>query len=606
MKIAYRSLWIFAFFLASCQPGHLRPALTKTGSVGIPLVEVPQGRDDEIPATLVVGLKVSQPQNIQALPVSWDTATIYLEHPTALTQPRLLTLTKGVDIIASGSVFVASSAFGILHPKSGYTLTVSLWNGGISGTLAGERQQTVNLLSGVNNITIPIQVYPALALDSFAPTSGSPGNLITLNGLAFSVLPLWDKVSLDELPASILSVASTSLSVAVPEVAPSGYLWQIQVGAAIRGKAGFTALGTIGSRILWVTLISHQYDPAIAIGSNQYLSVWYDDRTGLPDIFGKRLDGNGNPVGSDIAINSDGGTQQHPHVAYSPSRDQYLVIWQDSVNTSDIRGQLVNADGTLSGSPFSVYGGAGAQINPHLTYNTVGNRYAVTWTDNRGGNNDIYAQEINADGSLVGSSIPIETNTSSQDHPDIAYSAISGKYLLVWDDARASRNQIWGRIMNPDGSFGAPPFLISTETNRDQLEPVAAVDGASGNFFVAWKYQTNPNQIVGQAVSSSGTLIGSGVVLCNSSSAKNNPRLAYESWRQKFVAIWCDDRNGTDDVYGQYFSADGLFWGSNFAIATGANDQSLCDLAVNPLSPNALVSYQDSASNGNIYGQLIR
>lgn len=602
-----RQLLILALLLTSACSAAL-PTGHDTGSGPLSLDLGPAGDEEE---SAMLGVALADPdRSVQTLPGTWDTATLRLEHATMLTQPRLRTLTKGVELVANGSGgYVANGAFGgKLRPKSGYTLIASLWNGGVNGTLAGEKKTTVTLLSGANNLVLPIEVYPTLGVSGFTPASGIENDVITLQGQAFSVLPGYDKATIGGLAATVSAASSVSLTVTMPDVGPDSYSWQVQVGSSLAARSGFTVPGIVGPEQNWIALGSHQKDPAIAWGSNRYLVVWYDDRdSSKTDVFGRMVGTDGATLVTDFNItNATTATQQRPYAAYSPSKDQFLVVWQESPNGNDVQAQLVNSNGTLSGSQIPIAVLSGAQIKPQVTYNTTSNEYMVVWTDNRNGNNDVYGQRVSSTGTMVGGTLALLTGSGSQDDVGIAYSTTSGKYLVVYKDDVPAKRVIRGLLVNADGSLALGPIEISGLTSFDQVSPAVCTDSTTGDFLVVWAENNTPQLIKAQRVSSSGTLVGSIVTLSNATGNKNTPRLAYEPWRQKFVVVWNDNRNSSSDIYGQYVSIGGALWGANFPVNIDAGNQTPCEVAVSPTAQRGLVAYQDAANGGDVYGQVVR
>jgi hypothetical protein len=75
-------------------------------------------------------------------------------------------------------------------------------------------------------------------------------------------------------------------------------------------------------------------DPAVAYNSQQqeYLVVWWNDRTGCDDISGQRVSKSGLPTGSVIWIaNQCSDDRDYPVVAYNSQHNEYLVTWQQPI-----------------------------------------------------------------------------------------------------------------------------------------------------------------------------------------------------------------------------------------------------------------------------------
>lgn len=587
--------------LAGCQP----PAVLQLPAIErLPDRELSLTRD--VAGTLSLSVAISAAErSVQALPASWDTATLHLTHPTALSSPRVQSLTKGVQLTPNGSGgYTATGAFGLLRPAPGYTLTVSLWS---AGMLVGEKALTLDLAAGPNAVTVPIEVYPALGLVGFSPAYGFVGDTVTLSGQGFSVLPGQDLLSLGGVSATVSAAASGSLTTTVPDVPASIASWQLQVGSSLAGRTGFSLLGLMGSALSWVSLASSQLTPAIALGSGEYLVAWQDDRLGASDhgLYARRVGVTGSLVGSEITIADGAGHQRYPEVAYNSTLGQYAVVYEDAVNSGDVRGQIVNADGTLSGTTFGLATGAFPQSKPRLTFNPASGQYAVVWAENRTGTSDVYGLRFAANGLPVGSAALAGGGSGNQENPVIATDPASGRMLLVWEDDSSGVRRLKGLISSSAAALVVGPFDLTPSETVPQAEPRIAVDTGTGEFLVAWVSQASPQQVVARRVSTAGAL-GATFTVGDGPGTKGAPRLAYQPYRQKFLVTWTDGRNGAPDVYGQYVGSDGTRWGANFAIASGAGDQGPAAVGVDPAGRTAMVAYQDAANAGDLKAQRVR
>ena len=171
------------------------------------------------------------------------------------------------------------------------------------------------------------------------------------------------------------------------------------------------------------------YNSAVAYNStaNEYLVVWYaDDNSGtLADdefeIYGQRVNAaTGDLVGGNFRISDMGGTgnadydAQNPAVAYDSTDNQYLVVWEGDDNTDplvdneyEIFGQRLNATGGGLGANDFRISDMGPNGNadydafyPAVAYSSVSGEYLVIWygDDNTlplvDGENEIFGQRF--------------------------------------------------------------------------------------------------------------------------------------------------------------------------------------------------------------------
>jgi hypothetical protein len=188
---------------------------------------------------------------------------------------------------------------------------------------------------------------------------------------------------------------------------------------------------------------SVQQSPAVAYNSqdNQYLVVWEDNRNGNGDIYGQVISTTGTLVGGNFYIVEQAGQQRYPDLAYNSQDNLYLVVWQDNIIRDwEIYGRWVKwvkSDGTWArGIVFRISSGDGSEQNPAVAYNNGEDEYLVVWQDNRSGCEDIYGQRVGSDDSLRGDECPISTVEDDQEYPDVAYNSQNSEYMVVWQDER--------------------------------------------------------------------------------------------------------------------------------------------------------------------------
>jgi len=334
----------------------------------------------------------------------------------------------------------------------------------------------------------------------------------------------------------------------------------------------------VGPEFAVSNAVNNQQYPSVAYDSvnQRFLVVLQDFRNGSDtDIYGQLVNADGSLYGAGITsgvnftISNAVGYQYNPSVAYDSVNQRFLVAWMDyrSGSSYDIYGQMVNADGSLygagitSGVNFTVSNALNYQYYPSVAYDSVNQRFLVAWQDERNGNNDIYGQLVNADGSLYGAGITSGVNftisnaLNAQYAPSVAYDSVNQRYLVAWYDYRSGAWDIYGQVVNADGSlYGA------------------------------------------------GITSGVNFTISNALGYQQSPSMAYDSVNQRFLVVWQDERNGPSDIYGQVVNADGSLYGVgitsgvNFTISATSSNKFDPAVAYNPLCSSFLVAYQDWAA----------
>jgi len=290
-----------------------------------------------------------------------------------------------------------------------------------------------------------------------------------------------------------------------------------------------------------------QLHPAAASDGTNSLVVWRDGRSGPTDIYGVRFTPDGavlDPAG--IVISNAANGQTSPAVA-SDGAD-YLVAWADQRgDTSDIYVSRVTSEGLVldpAGIPVAL--AAGFQGEPAVTFD--GTNYLVVWTDERGGDADIYGARVTPGGTVVDTSgIPLVAVPAYQTAPAVAYDGTN--VLLVWAD---TRNDILG-------------------------------------------------DVYAARVTSEGAVLDSaGFVISAASNWQGSPGIAFG--RDEALVVWHDMRVGTDvDVYGSRITSAGeVLDPSGVEISAIANNQWFPKVAFD--GTNYLVVWVDAAGHANIFG----
>jgi len=136
----------------------------------------------------------------------------------------------------------------------------------------------------------------------------------------------------------------------------------------------------------------------VADGPGGTIIVWNDSRSGNPDIYAQKLEGNGDPSWqiNGVALCVEPGDQTGPRLV-SDGTGGAIVTWNDErSDNGDIWAQIVDSSGFVvwgtTGSAVCTM--TGTQESPKLVQLQPGVAIA-TWQDGRGVDRDIYAARVN-------------------------------------------------------------------------------------------------------------------------------------------------------------------------------------------------------------------
>lgn len=341
----------------------------------------------------------------------------------------------------------------------------------------------------------------------------------------------------------------------------------------------------------------NQSRPGLAANpsADQWLVVWEDFRgSGFgSDVYAQLVNGDGSlPGGNFAVISSADDWQRDPKPAYNPITDRYLVVWDDLSDTSDdVYGQQVNGNGSLSGSAFVVSAAANDQSNPEIAYNSSDNQFLVVFDDDRLAPTDldIFGVLVDADGSVPGADFPISTPSEDQLLPVVAYNSSDNQFLVVWEDERnpGTSRDIYGRVVNADGSMAGPEFPIAASAN-DETTPDIAYAPASNRFLVVWEHGAD---IFGRVVRADASFVGPAFEIASSSGTVSDPAVGCDTHSGQFLVAWSDSV-GWDDLYARQVDANGAMAEPEFDLATGTGDFFYPDMAFNDASNQFLLVWR--------------
>ncbi|MCB0175224.1 MAG: hypothetical protein H6631_18785 [Anaerolineaceae bacterium] len=367
------------------------------------------------------------------------------------------------------------------------------------------------------------------------------------------------------------------------------------------------------------------FDPAVVYNSvdNEYLVVWwgndFKDTLGINEfeIFGQRLNSQGDQIGKDDFRISDMGPDKdprfeaaYPEVAYNSTDNEYLVVWHGSDNTGalvsdeiEIFGQrLDGATGDEKGNDFRISemgpdgNGLFGAFDPAVAYNSINNEYLVVW----GGNDDtqtvadgefeIFGQRLNGiTGGKKGNNFRVSDVGPAGDedfaafYPSVTHNTTENEYLVVWwgDDNVGplvlNEAEVFGQRL--DGATGIEKgnddFRISEmgpdgDPNFDGDHPRVVYDYKTNEYLVVWHGDDNTSALVdgeaevyGQRLDARGKEVGDNDFRISWMGPDGNPNIdafypvvAYNDEVEEFLVVWYGD-DDTETLKDQEFEVFG-------------------------------------------------
>lgn len=250
------------------------------------------------------------------------------------------------------------------------------------------------------------------------------------------------------------------------------------------------------------------------------------------------------------------GGQDNPKIIISGSAEA-VVCWEDfrdGRNNSDIYAQKFDAQG----NPMWAAGGAGIcrapdiQSDPRLISDGNGGAI-IAWIDKGNGKEDVYAQKINAGGTVVWrkDGIPVCQAGGMQKNVSMVSDG-SGGAIVAFADYQNGNWDIIAQKISPAGGllFGSKGILACAAAET-QFSPLALAD--SNYFYIIWEDYRNQShyQVFAQKISSSGKALWQkdGVVVAGTSHGAMNPQMAIDKKNKAVFIVWEDYRGGEKSIY---------------------------------------------------------
>ena len=358
---------------------------------------------------------------------------------------------------------------------------------------------------------------------------------------------------------------------------------------------------------------SIQGAPAIAKDDSGYFVItWYDNRySGYYGIYARRYDRFGNPVCSDFQVSTYRGSVGWPDIAMHNS-GSYVITWHDRRDYNwNIYARMYYASCTPKATDFKVNDDPGTadQRYPAIAIDFSGN-FAISWSDYRNGNWDIYARRYHSSGIPQGSSFKVNDDLGSADQgsSDVAMDS-SGNFVITWHDWRNGgwpNSDIYTQMYDAGGNKQGINFKANDDvTSSYQVSPAIATD-SSGNFVIVFEDQRSGNSdIYAQRYDSSGNPLDPNFKV------NKDPGTAWQ-WSPdiamcrsgRFVITWTDNRSDTCDIYAQIYDSTGAPWGPNFKVNDVATSGQEGPAIAMDCFCNFVIAWHDKRNgNWDIYAQ---
>ncbi len=311
---------------------------------------------------------------------------------------------------------------------------------------------------------------------------------------------------------------------------------------------------------------------AIPLDSGGFLLLWLDNSWGNTNVTARIFTSLPDTVGAPRIINDNRGFHAHGSLVTSkPGGGVAVAAWlQDPQTSQDLYAEVIStADGSSIGPNILVNddNGLGVQRSPAAATDTLG-RSLICWMDNRISRFGIWGQIIDAEGNPAGANLPLapESADSVQSSPAVA-AVPGGGWLLAWQEQANGFSRIRYRLLEADGTPASAILNATAGGGYDQTDPAILV--RSSDALLAWAdNRQGTDDVWGQWLHRNGDPDGANVFLRDhqDSSPDLNIQLA-PAPNDQFALLWLGAIQRRQRDFIRFFGADRAPIGTETAVS---------------------------------------
>ncbi|MCA9093525.1 MAG: cadherin-like domain-containing protein, partial [Planctomycetaceae bacterium] len=314
-----------------------------------------------------------------------------------------------------------------------------------------------------------------------------------------------------------------------------------------------------------------------------YVVVWtrYDLNYSRGDVYARRFDSSGVPMGEEFRVNSGVDGFQYGAVVAMDAVGNFVIAWLEA--SLDYSGRSIIAQWfDSSGSPVAEERQIQSPV-PEVNFLAISmNRNGdsvISWTGRDSGQSELehYGKRFAPDGVEVGEKFQVNSTIGTYElFPSIAVAG-DGSFVCVWEVRISNPSPlpqsylILGQLFDSNGAKFGNEFQVNDTTDFRHSYPTVATN-SSGDFVVTWSRRfdsTGGLHVVARRYSSNGTLLGNEILVDSGSSGS-------DLWSQvvmhddgSFIISW-ESKNVLSsndyDVMARRFDPEGNPIGSEFRI----------------------------------------
>lgn len=352
--------------------------------------------------------------------------------------------------------------------------------------------------------------------------------------------------------------------------------------------------GSMQTQVNTVPVSAPPQPKIAALPSGGYVVAWTGTEnsptpTDVSDIYVRAFGANNQPITQELILSTTTRLQGNPQVT-AFADGSWLVTWLGLPADGPeyiLSAQRFDAAGNQSGPEIYLNGSLAGKSSPVITTLASGG-YAITWGEISSNTNpaygwDIYAQIFDNQGNASSSKLVVNTvRQLDQNNPAIA-SLKDGGFAIAWDSNAQDGSElgVFLQRYSANGDKVGPEIQANTTTiGAQRFTDVTSL--SDGGFVVSWydsPLNSSDQNPFFQRFDSAGQKIGS-EIRANSTTInlQKQPQIT-ATMDGGWIVAWhsSQERGGSDDIFAQRYSANGIPIGqearinTDSAISTGFN-----------------------------------
>ena len=361
------------------------------------------------------------------------------------------------------------------------------------------------------------------------------------------------------------------------------------------------------------TAVQDQMRPAIAPdGAGGVLVTWEDTRNGTYDIYAQHVGSIQNiywRLNGAVVCSTAAGTY-YPQII-SDGANGAIIVWENLVSggTSDIYAQRLNSSGSQlwPAAGVAVCSATNHQNRPQIVSDGAGGAI-ICWMDYRTGAYDIYAQRVDANGSMLwlANGVLVCGATGGQTGVKMVTDGAGGA-IICWTDSRGAAYDIYARRVNASGTVLWTSDGVAVCAAAGNQYNAAMVSDGAGGAIIGWEdYRGSSSDVYAQRLNASGTALwdAGGVVACAATAEQTVVDITTDGSNGAIIS-WQDRRSGiASDVYAQRLdlNGDAMWWVDGIVICASDGDETW-PVLTHSVAGQAIVAwnYYSSTTGDDIY-----